>query len=260
MSGLAAALWTETLKSWRSKVPLVTVFGLALAPIMGGFFMYVLEDPDRARRLGLIGAKAHFMSERADWPSYFSLLAQATAVGGLLVFGLVAIWIFGREHQHRTIRDLLALPTSREAVVVAKFAVYAVWCASLTLITFTLGLFIGALVGLPGWSQDSLLAGLALVAISSGMTILVATPFGAATSAGRGYLPATGVMLVAVFLAQVIATAGWGAYFPWSIPAMYSGASGHTFSLGVVSVVSVVATGFAGLTAALGWWRFADHT
>jgi ABC-2 type transport system permease protein len=113
---------------------------------------------------------------------------------------------------------------------------------------------------LPGWSGDAVLGGLALVAASGGMTILLATPFGAAASVGRGYLPATGVMLLAVFLAQVIATAGWGAYFPWSVPALYSGAAGKPLPLRVASVALVLVTGLGGLAATLCWWRYADHT
>jgi ABC-2 type transport system permease protein len=51
MKGLRAALWAEALKARRSRMPLVTALGFCLAPLMGGFFMVVLKDPERARRL-----------------------------------------------------------------------------------------------------------------------------------------------------------------------------------------------------------------
>ena len=38
----------------------------------------------------------------AHWPTYFGLPAQATAVGGLLVFGIATAWMFGREFADRT--------------------------------------------------------------------------------------------------------------------------------------------------------------
>src|SRR5207249_2725221 len=83
-------------------------------------------------------------------PTYFGLLAQTTAVGGALVYGLMVIWMFGREFSDHTAKDLLALPTSRTAVVAAKLAVLAVWCMLLAVQVVVLGLAIGAALRLPG--------------------------------------------------------------------------------------------------------------
>jgi len=99
---IAAALWAELLKVRRSKVPWVSFVAFTMAGLVGGFFMFVLQDPDRARSLGLLGAKAQFTGGAADWAGYFALIAQIAAVGGLLVFGVVIIWLFGREFSDRT--------------------------------------------------------------------------------------------------------------------------------------------------------------
>ncbi|HZD00931.1 MAG TPA: ABC transporter permease [Actinomycetes bacterium] len=261
MSGLWAAVWAETLKARRSRAPLVTALGFCLAPAMGGFFMVVLEDPERARRLGLIGAKAQLTAGTADWPTYLAVLAQATAVGGLLLFGLVAVWVFGREYSLGTVRDLLALPTPRAAVVSAKFLVVAAWSAALVVIVFLLGLAIGTAVGLPGWSAGLALRGFGTVAATAGLTMLLVTPFAFTASAGRGYLPPIGVMFLVVFLAQVLAAAGWGPYFPWSVPALYSGIAGRGGQqLGGVSYALVALAGVAGVLGTFAWWRLADQT
>jgi ABC-2 type transport system permease protein len=260
MSGLRAALWAEALKARRSRMPLVTALGFCLAPLMGGFFMVVLKDPEQARRLGLIGTKAQLVTGTADWPTYLGVLAQATAVGGVLLFGLAAIWIFGREYSQRTATDLLALPTSRAAIVAAKFVVVVVWSAGLVVIMFLLGLAVGSLVRLPGWSVELAVRGVGIVAATGGLTVLLVTALAFAASAGRGYLPAVGVMFLMVFLAQVVAAAGWGAYFPWSVPALYSGIAGRDFQ--DLSIISYVLVGLAGVAGVLGtfvWWRVADH-
>ncbi|MFC6259314.1 ABC transporter permease, partial [Kocuria oceani] len=149
---LAAAVHAEALKLRRSRVPWVTAGATVLAGLVGAFFMFVLQDPDRARTLGLLGAKAQLSGGTADWPGYFSLAAQTVAVGGLLIFGTAAIWLFGREFSDRTVTDLLAVPTSRTAVVLAKLLLGLVWCALLTLLLVGLVLGLGALLGLPGWS------------------------------------------------------------------------------------------------------------
>ncbi|HZD38755.1 MAG TPA: ABC transporter permease [Actinomycetes bacterium] len=261
MSGLRAAVWAEALKARRSRVPLVTALGVCLAPLMGGFFMVVLKDPDRARRLGLIGTKAQLLSGTADWPTYLGVLAQATAVGGVVLFGLATVWVFGREYSNRTVTDLLALPTGRAAIVAAKFLVVVVWSAGLVAVMFLLGLVVGGLVGLPGWSLELAVHRAGTVAATGGLTVLLVSPLAFAASAGRGYLPAIGVMFLMVFLAQVVAAAGWGAYFPWSVPALYSGIAGpEVRDLGGVSYVLVGLAGVAGVLGTFAWWRTADHT
>ena len=65
------------------------------------------------------------MAGVADWPTYLDLLAQSIAVGGLILFSLIGSWVFGREFVDRTVKDLLALPTARSAIVAAKFLVIA---------------------------------------------------------------------------------------------------------------------------------------
>lgn len=261
MSGLTAAVWAEALKARRSRVPVVTAIAFALAPLMGALFMLILKDPAAARRFGLISTKAQLSASVADWAAYLGLLTQATAIGGFVVFGLAVIWLFGREYSDRTIKDLLALPTSRAAIVVAKMIVLAIWTALLTALVVALGLVLGAAIGLPGWSFGLTLQSAGKIAAVVSLTFALVTPFALAASAGRGYLPPIGFLFLMIFLAQVIAALGWGAYFPWSVPALLSGAAGPEGSdLGIISYLLVLLTGLAGLAGALAWWQSADQS
>jgi len=260
VNGLAAALWAESLKARRSRMPWLTALGFSLAPLVGGLFMMILKDPEWARRFGLVSTKAQLAAGSADWPTYFGLLTQAVAVGGFVLFGLIAIWVVGREYGDRTVTDLLALPASRETIIVAKFVVIASWAAILTMLVYALALALGATIGLPGWSMA--LAGDAggKFAVTASLNIALVVPLALAASAGRGYLPPIGAMFLAIFMAQVIAALGWGAYFPWSVPALFSGAAGPELRrLGTSSYLLVVLTGIAGVAGTLAWWRYADH-
>ncbi len=260
MTGFTAALWTEALKAARSRMPWLTALGFSLAPLMGGLFMLILKDPVRARRFGLVSAKAQITAGAADWPAYFALLAQAVAVGGLIVFALIAIWVFGREYTDRTVIDLLALPTSRLAIVGAKFVVVASWCAVLMALVYALGLVVGAMVGLPGWSLALAVGSAGQLVATAGLTVVLITPFAWAASAGRGYLPPIGAVFLVLFLSQVIAALGWGAYFPWSVPALFSGVAGPGVrDLGLGSYLLVMLTGVVGVAGTLAWWWLADQ-
>ena len=256
MSNLGQAVYVETLKARRSRVSLFTALGIALLPLAGGFFMFVLKDPELARRVGLISAKANLLVATADWPSYLGFLAQALAGGGLVLFGLVASWVFGREYSDRTAKDLLALPTSRSVIVLSKFVVVAAWCVGLTAVVCLVGLGIGAAIGFPDVSNQVVLQGFGVLALIAGMVIALVTPIAFFASAGHGYLAPMGVVFLILLLAQVTATAGWGEFFPWSIPLIYSQGVG----LAPVSSVIVVLTSFAGIASTLIWWERADHS
>ena len=98
LANLNAALWAEQLKARRARMPLLTLAGLTLAPLMGALFMKILLDPAWAAHFGALTTKAQFSAAQGDWPTYFGLLTQALAVGGAIIFSLVVIWTFGREY------------------------------------------------------------------------------------------------------------------------------------------------------------------
>jgi ABC-2 type transport system permease protein len=261
MSNLPYAIWVELLKVRRSKMPLLTALGFSLAPFAGGFFMVVMKDPDLARRLGIISAKAQIVAGSADWPTYLGILAQATAIGGIILFSFVSSWVFGREYSDHTITDLLALPTPRYVVVLAKFILVMLWSAILTAVIYVIGLGVGLAVALPPTSSEIFWQATMIIAATACLTMALATPIAFFASAGRGYLPPMGVAIVAVILAQVSAAAGWGDYFPWSVPALYAGMAGPEYAqLGMVSYVIVILASLAGMIGTFVWWEWADQT
>jgi len=83
-SELLAALWVEFRKAWRSKTLWVSALAFVLIAFICSLFMFILEDPERARSLGLLGAKAQLFGGTADWPSFFSLMLLMVSVGGLV--------------------------------------------------------------------------------------------------------------------------------------------------------------------------------
>jgi ABC-2 type transport system permease protein len=258
---LSAALGAEALKVRRSRVPWATAGAMVLAGLVSAFFLFVLQDPGRARSLGLLGAKAQLAGGTPDWAGAFSLAAQVVAVGGLIVFGTVALWLFGREFSDRTAKDLLALPVPRRAVVLAKLVLGLVWCLALTVLLLGVVLASGALLDLPGWSPGTALHGAGTVLATAALTAGLATTYGLAASVGRGYLPAVGVLFLTVLAAQVVAAVGYGAWFPWAVPALLAGTAGPDHpapgAAGITAVV-LVAAGCSAATAV--WWERADHS
>jgi ABC-2 type transport system permease protein len=261
MSPFVAAFWTEILKMRRSRVPLFTSIGFSFVALVDGLFMVIMKDPEAARKMGLISAKAQLLAGTADWPTFFNVLAQAVAVGGAILFAIITAWMFGREFSDHTVKELLALPTSRENIIAAKFLVIAIWTLLLTLFVFAFSLLIGKLVDIPGWSMQLLQMAFGDV-IGSGILTIFLLPFVALlASAGRGYLPSFGWMILTVVTSQIAAITGWGDWFPWAVPALFSGAAGARADLlGLHSYILVLLTGLIGLAATFYWWRTADQT
>ncbi len=260
MKNFTSALWAEALKMRRSKVPFFTALGFSIAPLVGGLFMIILKDPEAAKSMGLISTKAQLLAGVADWPTFFNILAQAVAVGGAILFAIITTWVFGREFSDRTAKELLALPTSRETIIAAKFVVTAVWTLALCLFIFGLGLVVGNLVDIPGWSTD-LLRSASVDVLGSAVLTVALLPFVAfVASTGRGYMPPFGWAILSVALAQIAIITGWGDWFPWSVPALFSGATGpRADSLGAHSYIIVLISCLLGLAATFYWWRNADQ-
>ena len=261
MNELLAALWAETLKARRSKVPLLATLGFTLAPLMGGLFMFIMKDPESAREMGLLSVKAQLTMSTADWPPSFSVLTQAVGIGGVIVFSIVTAWVFGREFSDRTAKDLMALPTSREAIVAAKLIVISTWAFLTCAWIYLVGLVVGGLVNIPGWTDGLAWQSLLDVFVTAAMVLLLMAPVTLIASMGRGYLPPLGWTVLTIFFSQIVAATGWGDWFPWSVPALYGGVVGpRAGQLGAHSYLLVLLAGVAGLAATFWWWRNADQT
>lgn len=260
MHELAIAVLVESKKFLRSKVPFITLFALLMIPFVGGLFMYILKDPENAQKMGIISAKAQ-LAGSADWPSFFGLIAQAVSIGGMMAFGFVTSWIFGREFSDRTIKDLLALPILREYIVISKFIVVFIWCFLLSILVFLLALVVGYQVDIPGYSSEILKQGALVFFICTILTLMLSAPVGFFATIGKGYLSPLGYVIFTMIIAQIIATTGYGYYVPWSIPALASGIDGSgAITIEPISYIIVIITSLVGMIGTALWWRYADQS
>lgn len=260
MRGLVAAIGTESLKIRKSKIFLFTLLAFAFIPAMLGVFVLIARDPGLARQLGLIGTKASMFGD-ANWPSFFELLNEMLAALGLLGFGFVFSWVFGREYAEHTLKDLLALPVSRAVIVSAKFFVALIWCLLLACELFLFILAIGGMVQLAGWTNALAFANTGKYVVIALLTIWLSAPVAFFASYGRGYLAPLGFVIIVLILANLIATVGLGPYFPWAIPGIYSIAvPTANIQLGYASFIILALTGLAGVSVTFAWWTLADQT
>lgn len=256
------AFIAEILKNRHSRITWVTFIAFSLAPVFGGVFMLLMKGNGYEVLSGAFKSKAVLMSFEANWNSYLSLLSQAVGVGGILIFGFVASWLFGREYSDGTVKDLLALPISRAKIINAKFIYYTIWCFALVLSNLLLGLLFGFLLNLAGWSDDMFTQNIKVYLITTIMIIFLNTPIAFFAIAGKGYLTPLGFVVIALVLAQIIGAMGFGNYFPWAIPGLYSGSGGAEMhdQLNVFSYLVIIFTSIAGYFSTVLWWKYSDQT
>ena len=260
MSKLNKALWVEILKVKKSKIFWITITAFSFITIVIALMMFILKNPELARNTGLLGEKAQIIGE-ASWPSYFEILSQIIAMGGLVGYGFIASWMFGREFSDQTIEDILSLPTSRATIITAKFIIMFFWSLLLSCLVLVIGLIAGKIVGLSQWSLIIFSEGTKLFIITSLMTIGISTLVAFFASYGRGYLPPMGFVISTIVISQFLAALGHGAYIPWSIPALYSGAAGPTqTNLEPISFVIIIFTTLVGYIITIKWWKTAEFS
>jgi len=85
----------------------ISILAAIFMALMMGFLMFISKNPELAAKMGLLGTKSSIV-KNVDWPSYLGLLAEMISALGLMGFGFVASWVFGREYSDRTVKDLLA--------------------------------------------------------------------------------------------------------------------------------------------------------
>ena len=254
ITGYRAALAVEALKARRSRVPVMTFVAATGASGVAALFMFILSDPDRAHRWGLLHQKATLSGLTADWTGLLTFLAQIVAVADMMLFSFVLTWLFGREAADGTMRYLLALPVPRTTIVLAKFTVAAVWAAATNLWLIVLVLATGKALALPGEDAAVVSHGLAVAATAAGLMLLATAPVALVASAGRGYLAPLAAALGALVVAQVGSGLGWAEVIPWAVPAVAAGLVPDT-SLGPSSLLIVTLTSTGGVLGTLCWWR-----
>ena len=256
MMYLKNTLWIESRKATRAKLPWFTVLGFMIVPLMCTFLIFINNNQELSRKLGLVSAKASMFGQAGDWPAYLNLVTQAVAIGGFFLFCLILSWVFGREFADGTLKDMLAVPVPRVSILMAKFIVVMVWCTLLSLEVYLVSLLMGVLMHLPMFSPQVLIQGGVRLMVAAALTVISVLPFALVASAGRGYLLPLGMAVLTMVISNVIAVAGWGEIFPWTVSGMYT----QCIPLPMTSYVIVIATGLLGMIATYAWWMMADQS
>ncbi len=261
MKAIQAALWMEILKVRRTKIFPISLFFFIFMGIMIGLLMFVSQHPEIASRSATLQVKTSFLGE-FSWVAYNDLLIQIILTVGVIGFGIITSWDFGREFSDRVVKDLLALPVPRFTIILAKLVILFFWSMILSVVVLLAAVLTGLAVHIPGWTAADWFPFLGTYLVCTVLNTLLITPVAFVASAGRGYLLPISFIILIMILTQLLFVGLPGAafWFPWALPALVSGVAGEAIPQpGFISYLIYGLTVLAGLFGTIAWWQFADH-
>lgn len=248
----AQVLVTEFLKLRRSKVPWGTLAAL-MAGVLGlGLLTWIVKEPTRAAELGLLGAKADVSGLAATWPSFAGFLTQIVGTAGLLILAFIVAYVFGREYEQQTAKNLFALPVGRHWFAVAKLIVAALWWFAAVIAMLAWAVAVGVALGLPGLSASLIIGMFTDTLLAAGIAYLLVPPVAWVTVWSRGSMAPIAFAIAMLLTGNLIGTTGWAVWYPWSIvPILVGSVGGKVETLPVGSYVVVALTFAVGLAGTI---------
>lgn len=254
MSTTTTALAIEWTKFRRSPVSVVTTLLLALGTVaITGASMASVGAG------GMLATKSEVFVGDGGWAGLFGMAGQVVAAGGLLGFGVLAGWLYGREFTDGTVAGLFARPVSLGSIATAKLGLYLGWALAVAVV-LTIGVLgLGAalaLTGVAGFAEGAVVRPAATLLAVTVLTALLALPCALVATLTRGYLAAIGAAVTIVVLAQMSVLLGAGGWFPFAAPGWWvaSGSDLDAVTAVQLALVGPVAIAAAALTVRM-WGR-----
>lgn len=254
---LRIAMEVEALKLRRSVVArVVTAVLLVIVPAASIGAVALARSPHLP---GEAAAKfAPFASGDLALAS-LQVCGQILAVAVVAAGGFAVAWTFGRELAEGTAGALFGLAVPRTAIACAKALLTFAWLSGCVAVCVLITLAGAAIAGGHLNAVASRAAGLALGAglLAAGLAL----PFGWVATVTRSPFGTIGVLIGLVAVTQVVVVLGAGAWFPYAVPSLWTGAGGPQ-AAGEVTVGALCLTAAVAPAAVVAmvrsWQRLTD--
>ncbi|OOM81155.1 ABC transporter permease [Clostridium sp. BL-8] len=179
-----------------------------------------------------------------------------STVIGLMGFGILSSWVFGREYQDQTFKDLLSLPISRTSLVYSKFFALGLCFLGITVLAIGATFAIGLSLDLTNF--DVLLTGTLLkrLGIVTLYNCSLSFLFPLIASMTRGILAPVSTSFVAIIIAAIFGSQPLGRYIPWTISGIYLN---NPQLINWISKLTILVILFIGVYGTILWWNYVDQ-
>lgn len=198
-------LAAELLKLKRSKIFSVSILGILSSPLMN-FLLYLAikkQLPEKSITL-------------------YNYLRQTnifvTFLIGTLLFGLIATYLFNREYQDNTLKNILAIPVNRTQLIIGKFLVLFGWIMVLVFVNFIAASLLG-LTGIFTEVQLDIFIQQFKLYILGGILLFSLTPVAVLiTLIYKNYVHSIVFTIIVTFIGMIILNSKYVMVYPWTVP------------------------------------------
>lgn len=196
-------IYCEFLKLKNSKMFLISILGAIVTPLM--IFA------------GILKAK---LSNESKAITYTDIFEQSNLyvmlIFGLIVYSVIASYLFYREYTENTLKTILTIPISKISFIIGKYLMLLFWLFGLTAVTWVFTLLFGIVSNADNFSFSLLLKYLFQYFTGAIFLWMTITPFVCITLCCKNIV-APIIVATAVAMANLVLTnESLAVYFPWS--------------------------------------------
>lgn len=234
----------EMLKLKRSTMIWVSLFGVAVAPILN----YLIFLSLKANRSLDISAQRYF----EQCYIFFAVLIAP------MMFGLIATYIFNREYQDGTYGNMLTIPTGRTELIISKMIILFVWIILLVLFNFGISIFLNYMGLFIKFSKELISEYLIIYLLTGGLCFALMPVTIFITLIFKSYIPSMGFSIFVTISSLVLTDTKFGELFPWALTYLLSTSPKDFYYPISYSIASITLTFIISLAACIIYFNRLD--
>ncbi len=198
-------LYTEIFKMKNSKMFLISLLGALVSPVMTFFMLvgYKRQNPDSILSFGSYFNQTH--------------LFIAFVIGNML-FALIVTYIYNREFEEDTLKNLLTIPISRVKLIISKLVILFLWIEIILLVSFLSVTIIGLITGFQNFTFDLFSEFLYKYLFTGFLFYLLVPSFVLVTLVFKGYVPTIAFSIFVTIGTIIFGQSKYLAFYPWGLP------------------------------------------
>ncbi len=239
-------LYCEFLKLKRSKMFLISVLGAMVAPIMvfAGLIKAKISEPDKII-------------------TYLDMLEQTNLyvllLFGVIVYGVIAAFLFSREYTENTLKLVLTVPVSKGAFLITKLLMLFLWMMILTAVAWVSTLVLSIVGNAAEFNVNVIIQSLEEFFLGAFLLYFTMSPFVFLTLWHKNLVSPIIAAATVVLGNVALANQDLAVLFPWTSPYLIASGDIAKYHYSIeTALVIIFAVSFIGFFASFIYFKKQD--
>ncbi|HLV10460.1 MAG TPA: ABC transporter permease [Halanaerobiales bacterium] len=238
-------LYTELLKMKNSKMFLVSLLGSLVSPLLT-FFMLTENSKNYPDKNPIL---ENFFEQTQLFIAFLV---------GIMLFALITTYLFNREFEEDTLKNLLTIPVGRIKLILSKMLILLIWVETIMVFSYLLVVFLGLIGGFEGFEINILLLTFKKYIFTGFLLYLLTPVIILFTILFRSYIPSIALSIFATLTTLVLINSKYLALFPWGVPVLLSSGTFQFEYPLIISWIILIATFTISLATSLIYFARTD--